>query len=85
MATETTPPNDSPKPGSLCPACNGESLQVSGSVAVQYDVRLGGPDRQVFVVGESISLDGWDLESDAHCPRCGWHGTVADVAPLKTG
>jgi hypothetical protein len=58
-------------------------LRISGSVAVDFDVRVSGPERELSVVGEAIATDGWDLGDDVHCPACRWRGTVADVEPLR--
>lgn len=59
-------------------------LRVSGSVLVDFDVRVSGADLELRVVGEAIEIDGWELGDDVHCPACGWHGTVADIESLQT-
>lgn len=84
MATERTPTPDTPNRASLCPSCDSPVLRITGSVVVDFDVRVSGSDRELSVVGEAIATDGWELDDDVHCPACGWRGTVADVAPLRT-
>lgn len=81
IAVDTTNRDRSKQP-SLCPACASTSLRVRASASIQYEVRAGGPEEAVAVVGERVSIDGWEPTSEVECPACDWRGTVGEVESL---
>jgi hypothetical protein len=81
IAVETTTRDDSKSP-SLCPSCSSASLRVWASASIQYEVRVGGPEDTLAVVGERVSIDGWEPTSEVVCPSCDWRGTVGEVESL---
>ncbi len=63
----------------LCPTCGGTSVRITTSIEVSYDVVFETNARDFLVVDEVLGDAMWDAETPVVCPRCGWHGTVAEL------